>query len=255
MDITDTNFSCSYYEGFGKSLLKKYYLLCINSILYKNFNIKINPGDWISFVGKTGCGKTTFIKLLLKLYQPQDGVILWNEENLQKLNTSSVRDAIAYVPQDVTLFSGTILENITMFNAEIQRDLVVEIVKKVGIYEKILSLENGLDTIVGEKGFSLSGGEKQKIAICRALLKSPQIIIMDEATSNLDTTSEKEIIKIIEQQKKEGRIVISIAHRLTTVKNCDKIYVLEKGKIIESGNFEELTNTEGVFFNMLNTDY
>ncbi len=179
MDITDTNFSCSYYEGFGKSLLKKYYLLCINTFLYKNFNIKINPGDWISFVGKTGCGKTTFIKLLLKLYQPQDGVILWNEENLQKLNTSSVRDAIAYVPQDVTLFSGTILENITMFNAEI-----------------------------GEKGFSLSGGEKQKIAICRALLKSPQIIIMDEATSNLDTTSEK-----------------------------------------------ELTNTEGVFFNMLNTDY
>lgn len=223
-----------------------------NFILYKNFNIKINPGDWISFVGKTGCGKTTFIKLLLKLYQPQDGVILWNEENLQKLNTASVRDAIAYVPQDVTLFSGTILENITMFNAEIQRDLVVETVKKVGIYEKILSLENGLDTIVGEKGFSLSGGEKQKIAICRALLKNPQIIIMDEATSNLDTTSEKKIIKIIEQQKKEGKTIISIAHRLSTVEKCDKIYVLEQGKIVETGSFEKLKNDKGLFTTMLN---
>lgn len=223
-----------------------------NTTFYENLNLEIKSGQWISFIGKTGCGKTTIVKLLLKLYKPHGEIILWNNEDLQKINTASIRKIIGYVPQDVILFSGTIFDNITMFSDEYSKEYVLEITKKVGIYEKILSLENGLDTIVGENGFSLSGGEKQKIAICRVLIKNPQVIVMDEATSSLDLASEKEIIKIIEQQKKEGKTIISIAHRLSTVEKCDNIYVLDKGKIIESGNFEKLMNDKGLFFNILN---
>lgn len=221
------------------------------NILYENFNIAIKPGEWISFVGRTGCGKTTFTKLLLKLYKPQNGIILWNKQNLQNYNTTSVRSRIAYIPQEVVLFSGTILENITMFDEKISRDLVTEVIKKVGIYEKINRLENGLDTVVGERGFSLSGGEKQKIAICRAMIKNPFIIIMDEATSNLDVNSEKEIIKLIEALREEGKTIISIAHRLTTVEKCDKIYVLDNGKIMENGTYTELKKAKGFFSELL----
>lgn len=219
--------------------------------LYENLNIKIKQGEWVGFVGKTGCGKTTFTKLLLKLYKPQSGTIFWNQEDIQNLNTDSIRKRIAYIPQEIVIFSGTIFENITMFDNSISKERVTEIIKKVGIYEKIKSLEKGLDTIVGERGFSLSGGEKQKIAIARGLIKNPLIIIMDEATSNLDTSSEREIIKIIEQQKREDKTVISIAHRLSTVEKCDRIYVFENGKIIEEGSFYSLKSANGYFTKML----
>lgn len=213
--------------------------------LYKNFNIEINSGEWISFVGKTGCGKTTFVKLLLKLYKPQKGQILLNETDIENINTYTLRSKIAYIPQEIVLFSGTILENITMFDSSISRETVIEIIKRIGLYEKINMLNSGLNTLIGERGFSLSGGEKQKIAICRALIKNPSIIVLDEATSNLDTESEQSIIKILEALKKEQITIISIAHRLSTVKNCDKIYFIEKGKIVEKGKYEELVRIKG----------
>lgn len=221
-------------------------------IIFNKLNINIKPGEWISFIGKTGCGKTTFTKLILKLYKPQNGIILWNNEDIQNLNTDSIRKSIAYVPQDIIIFSGTIFDNITMFDETISKDNVIEITKKVGIYEKISTLEKGFNTVIGERGFSLSGGERQKIAICRALIKNPQVIIIDEATSNLDTLSEKEFISIIEQQKKEGKTIISITHRLSTSKKCDKIYVLDNGNIVEEGNFYELKKKKGILFSMLN---
>lgn len=213
--------------------------------LYKNFNIEINSGEWISFVGKTGCGKTTFVKLLLKLYKPQKGQILLNETDIENINTYTLRSKIAYIPQEIVLFSGTILENITMFDSSISRETVIEIIKRIGLYEKINMLNSGLNTLIGERGFSLSGGEKQKIAICRALIKNPSIIVLDEATSNLDTESEQSIIKILEALKKEQITIISIAHRLSTVKNCDKIYFIEKGKIVEKGKYEDLVRIKG----------
>ena len=168
------------------------------------------------------------------------------------MDTNSIRGKIAYIPQEVVLFSGTILENITMFNQSITIEKVDEIIRKVGIYEKIVNLQNGINTIVGERGFSLSGGEKQKIAICRALIKNPLIIILDEATSNLDVQSEREIIKIIEHLKSEGKTIISIAHRLSTVEKCDKIYFLENGKIAEEGDFNKLRKMDGYFSKLLN---
>lgn len=220
--------------------------------LFNKFNLIIKPGEWVSFAGKTGSGKTTIAKLLLKLYEPQDGQILWNGINLNKIDTEKLRSKIAYIPQEVVLFSGTIMQNITMFDESIKKDRIIEICKTVGIYEKIISLESGFDTVVGERGFSLSGGEKQKIVICRALLKNPSIIIFDEATSNLDVESEKMIVEIIQKLKQENKTIISIAHRLSTIENCDNICVLEKGKIIEQGSFLELKRKNGIFKKMIN---
>ena len=220
--------------------------------LYKKFNIEINSGKWISLVGKTGCGKTTFVRLLLKMYKPQGGQILWNKTDIEKINTYELRSKIAYIPQEIVLFSGTIFENITMFDSAISKEAVIETTKKIGLYDKINMLEFGFETILGERGFSLSGGEKQKIAICRALMKKPSIIILDEATSNLDTESEQGILKILETLKKEQITIISIAHRLSTVKNCDKIYFMEKGKIVEEGNYEELIKINGNFSKWIN---
>lgn len=219
--------------------------------LYKNFSLTIKSGEWISLVGKTGCGKTTFTKLLLKLWKIQEGKILWNGMDIQKIDTSIIRQRIAYIPQEIVMFSGTIVDNITMFDEAIPEEDVISITKKVGIYEKIDSLEKGFKTTIGERGFSLSGGEKQKIAICRALIKNPLVLILDEATSNLDSTSEKSIIKIIESLRSEGKTIISIAHRLSTVKNCDRIYVMENGKIVENGTFNDLEKRNGFFTKMI----
>lgn len=220
--------------------------------LFNDFNLIIKPGEWISFAGKTGSGKTTIAKLLLKLYRPLSGQISWNGIDLSKIDTENLRLKIAYIPQEVVLFSGTIIQNITMFDESIKKDKIIEICKTVGIYEKIMSLESGFDTVVGERGFSLSGGEKQKIVICRALLKNPSIIIFDEATSNLDVESEKMIVEIIQKLKQENKTIISIAHRLSTIENCDNICVLEKGKIIEQGSFLELKRKNGIFKKMIN---
>lgn len=220
--------------------------------LYKNFDLIIQPGEWVCLVGKTGCGKTTIAKLILKLCKPQEGLILWNGLNLQKVDTESLRKKIAYIPQEHFLFSGTIIENITMFDDSIPEEKIIAVTKKVGIYQKIMNLEKGFQTIVGERGILLSGGEKQKIVICRALIKDPLIVIFDEATSNLDTESEKNIVNIIQQLKIEKKTVISIAHRLSTVKKCDKIYVLVDGNIQESGTYLELKNEKGIFSKLIN---
>lgn len=219
--------------------------------LFNNFNLTIKTGEWISFAGKTGSGKTTIAKLLLKLYEPQSGQILWRGIDLKKIDTENLRSKIAYIPQDIVLFSGTIMQNITMFDDSIKKEKIIVVCKTVGIYEKIMSLEAGFDTIVGERGFSLSGGEKQKVVICRALLKNPSVIIFDEATSNLDVESEKVVVEIIQKLKNNHKTVISIAHRLSTIENCDKVCVLEEGRIIEQGSFLTLKRKNGIFTKML----
>ena len=219
--------------------------------VYKNFSLKIKSGEWISFIGKTGCGKTTLTKLLLKFYKPQNGKILWNNIDLQNIDTDWLYSKIAYIPQNIVLFAGTLIDNITLFNNSYDFEKIQEVTKLVGIYDKIMSLPKNFDSLIGENGASLSGGEKQKIAIARALLKNPLLIIFDEATSNLDVFSEKQIVQIIKELHKKGLTIITIAHRLSTIHDCDKIIVLDNGKIIEEGTHEKLIQKNGLYKQMI----
>ena len=220
-------------------------------LIYEKFELKISRGEWISFIGKTGCGKTTLTKLLLKFYKPQKGRILWNDIDLQNIDTEWLFSKIGYIPQDIILFAGTISENITLFNDAYKKGQIEEVAKLVGIYDKIVSLPNGFDTLVGEKGTSLSGGEKQKIAIARALLKKPLLLIFDEATSNLDVFSEKQIVEVIKKIHENGMTIITITHRLSTIRDSDCIIVLEDGKIIEKGKHEDLLKKNGRYKEMI----
>lgn len=219
--------------------------------IYENFSLKIKQGEWISFIGKTGCGKTTLTKLLLKFYKVQNGQILWNGTDLNNINTNWLYSKIAYIPQNIVLFAGTLFENITLFNNSYTEEKVYDITKLVGIYDKIMSLPDGFNSFVGENGTSLSGGEKQKIAICRALLKNPLLMIFDEATSNLDVFSEKQIVQIIKELHNQGLTIITIAHRLSTIHDCDRIIVLDNGKIIGEGTHKELMDNQGVYSEMI----
>lgn len=219
--------------------------------IYENFDLKISKGEWIAFIGETGCGKTTITRLLLKFYKPNKGRILWNNIDLQDIDTNWLYSKIAYIPQDIILFAGTILENLTLFNQSYNKEKIYEITRQVGIYDKIMSLPNQFETLVGEKGTFLSGGEKQKIAIARALIKNPLLIIFDEATSNLDVFSEKQIVQIIKELHQNGMTIITIAHRLSTIKECDNIIILDNGKIVEAGSHKNLMRKNGIYKKML----
>ena len=220
--------------------------------IYKDFSLTIFPGEWIGLVGSTGCGKTTLIKLLLKLYIPDSGVIFLNNMDLQSINTNWLRSKIAYIPQNVCLFAGTIIDNITMFNKDFDMEKIVECSKTVQIYEKIQKLPDKFYTSIGERGATLSGGERQKIAIARAIIKKPLLLILDEATSNLDSESEHQIIQVIHELNKTGITVVSIAHRLSTIKLCSRIIVLSNGKIVEQGTHQNLIDNGGVYENLWN---
>ena len=190
-------------------------------------------------------------KLLLKFYKPQNGKILWNNIDLQNIDTDWLYSKIAYIPQNIVLFAGTIIDNITLFNNSYNFEKIQEVTKLVGIYDKIMSLPKSFDSLIGENGASLSGGEKQKIAIARALLKNPLLIIFDEATSNLDVFSEKQIVQIIKELHKKGLTIITIAHRLSTIHDCDRIIVLDNGKITEEGTHEKLIQKNGLYKQMI----
>ena len=218
--------------------------------VFKNFNLDISSGSWTAFVGPSGSGKSTFVKLLLKFYEIQQGHIFIDDNDIRDIDTSYLRKVIGYVPQEIFLFSGTVRENIALHNPDANLEDIIEAAKKAGADEFIEKLPNRYDTVLGEHGGGLSGGEKQRLALARALLGNPSLLILDEATSSLDTVSEMEIHKIIKQLKAEKISVILIAHRLTTVTNCDKIFVMQNGNIIESGDHKELLEKHGYYSKM-----
>lgn len=215
-----------------------------NQPLFNNFSLKIKAGEKIGLVGHSGAGKSTLINLLLKVFKIDSGEILIDGKNIDKTTFDSVRSNIALIPQDPMLFHRTILENIS-YGTNASKEEVIEASKKASIHDFILSLQNGYETFVGERGVKLSGGQKQRIAIARAILKNAQILILDEATSSLDSQTETEIQNSINEILEKSNItIIAIAHRLSTIKNLDRIVVMEKGKIIENGSFEELIAKE-----------
>ncbi|QHS57106.1 ATP-binding cassette domain-containing protein [Mucilaginibacter sp. 14171R-50] len=206
-----------------------------------------NAGQRVAIVGPSGSGKSTMAALILQFYHPQSGSIYFDGLDADEYALTDIRNQVAIVPQDVLLFGGTILENIAYGKLDASKDEIIEAAKKANADQFITSFPEGYDTIVGERGVKLSGGQRQRIAIARALLKNPAILILDEATSSLDSESERLVQDALEVLMK-GRTSIIIAHRLSTIREADKIIVLEKGNIIETGNHQELiANEQGLY--------
>ena len=211
----------------------------------------IEMGTYLGVAGPSGCGKSSLIRAICKL-EKANGTILLDGTNIEHLNRKDIANIIALVPQSPFLIAGTIYENITYgINREVSMDEVEDAAKKAYIFDYINELPDKFNTIISEGGNNLSGGQRQRIAIARVFLRNPPILILDEATSALDNTSEKHIQTEIEKMQKENNTtVIAIAHRLTTLKNCDKIVVLDNGAITEEGVFEELIKRKGMFSDM-----
>lgn len=215
----------------------------------KNISFKVEPGETIAIVGETGAGKTTVVNLLMKFYLPTKGSILLDGMDIRRLETRSLRDRIAYVPQETYLFPGTIIDNIRISKPEASDDEVTEICRVLGIHEFIAKLPNGYGTDAGEAGKRLSTGEKQIIAIARAMLKNPDIVILDEALSSVDPKTESMIRNAMRKLMK-GRTSILIAHRLSMALEADTVIVLDKGEIVEMGSPEELLKKKERFYNL-----
>ena len=215
----------------------------------ENINLEIKSGEKVAFVGPSGSGKTTLIKLLLKFYTPDNGDIILDDKSIKDINTTSYRNFFGYVPQEILLFSGIIQENIAWGNEDATAEDIFNAAKDAEALDFISKLNERFATKVGEKGASLSGGERQRIALARTLLRKPKILVLDEATSSLDSISEAAIMKTIDSIG-ENLTTIIVAHRLSTIKNCDRIFVLKEGHLVESGNHNSLLRKNGVYAQM-----
>ncbi|CEP43557.1 bacteriocin ABC transporter ATP-binding/permease [[Clostridium] sordellii] len=218
-------------------------------LILKGINMTIKKGERIALVGESGSGKTTLAKLLLNFYQCEKGEILVNNYNLLDINVEALRSKIAYISQETFLFNGTILENLMLGNPYLTYEEVIDACEKAQIHDFINSLPLRYNTLVEENGSNFSGGQKQRLSIARAILRKPEILIMDEATSNLDSITEKAIERTIHKFS-EGMTTIIIAHRLSTIMRCDNIYILEKGEIKEKGNHKELLDQKGRYYKL-----
>ncbi len=216
-----------------------------------HLNLKIGKGENVALVGPSGGGKTTLCNLIPRFYEPESGEILLDGKNIKDITLRSLRSNIGVVAQDVYLFSGTIRDNLIYGKADATEEELIDAAKKAGAHEFISALPNGYDTYVGERGVKLSGGQKQRISIARVFLKNPPVLLLDEATSALDNESEKLVQQSLERLA-EGRTTLTIAHRLTTIRNADEIVVLTEDGIAEHGSHKELMQKGGIYCNMYN---
>lgn len=218
--------------------------------VFEDFNLIIPKGKITAIVGESGSGKSTLASLLQNIYPLQKGSVTIGELNLKYIENRSLRNHVSVVPQKIDLFAGNVIENIAVGEFEPDMEQIIQIAKNIGIIKFIESLPNGFNTYLGENGASLSGGQKQRIAIARALYQRPEVLILDEATSSLDTHSENYIQKAINEMRRDHKTIILIAHRLSTVINADKIVVLEKGDVLEQGSHLELFEKEGKYYRL-----
>jgi ATP-binding cassette subfamily B protein len=216
----------------------------------ENINFEIKQGETVAFVGPSGSGKTTLVKLLVGLYTPAEGQVLYNEIDSTEIDLLDLRKQLGFVTQDAQLFSGTIRENLLFVRPNATDEDLYDALKRASCEKLLNRAEDGLNTTIGEGGIKVSGGEKQRLSIARAILRNPNLLIFDEATSALDSITEEEINATIRNISDQNRITVLIAHRLSTVMHADKIFVLEQGKIIESGKHEDLIVEKGLYYAM-----
>jgi ATP-binding cassette subfamily B protein len=225
--------------------------LTANRNALNHISFETNSGETIAFVGPSGSGKTTLVKLLVGLYQPLDGNILYNNILSKDIDLDQLREKIGFVTQDTQLFSGTIRENLLFVRPEATDEECMDVLQRAACQTLLARADKGLSTVIGEGGVKVSGGEKQRLSIARALLRRPDLLVFDEATSSLDSITEEEITETIRNVSEfENHITILIAHRLSTIMHADNIYVLEKGRIIESGKHHDLIAQKGLYYAM-----
>jgi len=225
--------------------------LTANRNALNHISFETNIGETIAFVGPSGSGKTTLVKLLVGLYQPLEGDILYNNVLSKDIDLDQLREKIGFVTQDTQLFSGTIRENLLFVRPNATDAECMQALEKAACQTLLARADRGLDTVIGEGGVKVSGGEKQRLSIARALLRRPDILVFDEATSSLDSLTEEEITETIKDVSVFGdHITILIAHRLSTIMHADRVYVLEKGNIIESGKHADLLAQKGLYYAM-----
>ncbi|MBS6162093.1 MAG: ABC transporter ATP-binding protein [Firmicutes bacterium] len=212
-------------------------------------NLTIKPGEKVALVGPSGGGKTTLCSLIPRFYDPTEGEILLDGQNIKNVTLQSLRSNIGVVQQDVYLFSGSVYENIAYGKADATREEVIQAAKMAGAHEFIMELKDGYDTYVGERGVKLSGGQKQRISIARVMVRSPKLVILDEATASLDNESEHLVAESLDKLA-AGRTTITIAHRLTTIHGADRILVLSGNHIVEEGNHETLMEKQGIYYQL-----
>ena len=214
-------------------------------------SFEVNKGETIAFVGPSGAGKTTLVKLLVGLYQPSDGKIFYDEIDGKEIDPTGLREQIGMVTQDTQLFAGSIKENLLFVKPSATDEEIMSALQKASCHKLLARAENGIDSLIGEGGIKISGGEKQRLSIARALLREPNLLIMDEATSALDSITEQEITATVRQIHASQEIItILIAHRLSTVMYADRIYVLEQGNIVEQGSHDKLVAEKGLYYAM-----
>jgi ATP-binding cassette subfamily B protein len=218
--------------------------------LYRDFSVTIRPGERVGLVGHSGSGKTTFVKLIQRLYDVNDGAILIDGQNIADVQQASLRGQIAIVQQEPILFHRTLAENIAYGRPSASRAEIVEAARQANAHDFIVSLPKGYETMVGERGVKLSGGERQRVAIARAFLADAPILILDEATSSLDSESEVMIQQAMERLM-VGRTTLVIAHRLSTVRALDRLLVFDKGRIVEEGDHDALIRLKGGIYRRL----
>ena len=215
----------------------------------KNISFKVEPGQFIAIIGRTGCGKSTIANLLLRMYDADQGDVLIDNKRIEKLDLNTYRDQVGFVPQEVFLFSDTIFNNIAFGLSVAEPNQVEQAAKDAALYDNIIGFEKSFETMIGERGITLSGGQKQRLSIARALIKEPQILIFDDCLSAIDTRTEEEILNNLGRLMK-NKTSILIAHRVSTIKNADKILVMDGGEIIEQGTHHELMALKSTYFEL-----
>ncbi|KAI5641364.1 ABC transporter domain-containing protein [Phthorimaea operculella] len=218
----------------------------------KGFNLRIKAGECIALVGSSGCGKSTILQLLQRLYDPRSGSVKLDGKDVRNLNLGWLRSCLGVVGQEPVLFRGTIHDNISLGCPEATREEVQRVAEMAYAHDFITRLPNGYDTVIGERGASLSGGQKQRVAIARSLLREPAVLLLDEATSALDSASERQVQAALDRAA-AGRTTLMVSHRLSTIVNADRIICMDSGRIVEQGTHEELMKKKGFYYNLVTT--